>query len=107
MIDLSVKSESVDQDCIFGIVPDGREKRGKVVRVRVDRGFGFISIAGEENAEAFFHHNALQDGISLSKLRPGDEVSFLSVPSQTKKGGIDAKKVNLISRTKHFLLSFY
>jgi CspA family cold shock protein len=48
-------------------------KTGKIARV-TDRGFGFISIEGEEK-DLFFHMNELVD-INFDDLREGDMVTF-------------------------------
>ena len=39
-----------------------------------DRGFGFITVDGEEK-DLFFHSNELR-GVSYEELRAGDRVSF-------------------------------
>jgi len=48
-------------------------KEGTIARL-TDRGFGFISIEGEEK-DLFFHSNELQ-GVQFNDLREGDKVTF-------------------------------
>lgn len=48
-------------------------KTGKIARV-TDRGFGFISIEGEEK-DLFFHMNELVD-LNFDDLREGDMLTF-------------------------------
>jgi len=40
----------------------------------VDKGFGFITVDGEEK-ELFFHSNELK-GVTFEELKAGDRVSF-------------------------------
>ena len=40
----------------------------------VDKGFGFITVDGEEK-ELFFHRNELK-GVTFEELKAGDRVSF-------------------------------
>ena len=47
---------------------------GTIARV-TDRGFGFISVEGEEK-DLFFHANSLEEGIEFNDLRDGDKVTF-------------------------------
>jgi cold shock protein len=46
---------------------------GKVKKVVVDRGFGFI--AADDGKEYFFHHSAIQ-GVAFDTLRGGESVEF-------------------------------
>lgn len=48
-------------------------KTGKIARL-TDRGFGFISIEGEEK-DLFFHMSELVD-VDFNTLQEGDEVTF-------------------------------
>ena len=47
-------------------------KIGKIVRL--NNGFGFIAIEGEEK-DLFFHANELKD-VQFNELREGDELAF-------------------------------
>jgi CspA family cold shock protein len=44
------------------------------IKTKSDRGFGFISIEGEEK-DLFFHSNDLV-GVTFEELNPGDSVTF-------------------------------
>lgn len=46
---------------------------GTIARL-TDKGFGFISIEGQEK-DLFFHSNELQ-GVSFDELREGDKLTF-------------------------------
>ena len=54
---------------------------GRIVRLHVDKGFGFIR--GEDGADRFFHCSALQD-IAIDALDLDDAVTF--DPAETEKG---------------------
>jgi len=56
-----------------------------------DKGFGFITIEGEEK-DLFFHKNELQ-GVSYEELKVGDKVSFEKADSPK---GPNATKVSRI-----------
>ena len=45
------------------------------VKVVTDKGFGFISIEGQEK-DVFFHENSLEGDLAERKLRVGDVVTF-------------------------------
>ena len=44
------------------------------IKTITDKGFGFITVDGEEK-DLFFHRNELKD-VSLEELKVGDRVSF-------------------------------
>ena len=44
------------------------------IKTITDKGFGFITVDGEEK-DLFFHRNELKD-VSLEDLKVGDRVSF-------------------------------
>lgn len=48
-------------------------QEGTIARL-TDKGFGFISIEGQEK-DLFFHSNELQN-VQFDQLREGDKVSF-------------------------------
>jgi cold shock protein len=56
-----------------------------------DRGFGFITVDGEEK-DLFFHSNELK-GVSYEELKVGDRVSFEKTDSPK---GPNATNVNRI-----------
>lgn len=45
-----------------------------VIKKKTDKGFGFITVAGQEK-DLFFHSKALV-GVTFDELNEGDEVSF-------------------------------
>ena len=45
------------------------------VKTVTDRGYGFITIEGEEK-DIFFHENSLEGELAERKLKEGDKVSF-------------------------------
>lgn len=45
-----------------------------VIKALTDKGFGFISVEGQEK-DIFFHTNSLV-GVQYNELREGDTVSF-------------------------------
>ena len=59
-----------------------------VIKKKTDKGFGFISVEGQEK-DLFFHSNSLV-GISFDEIREGDKVTFET--EETQKG-LNAKNV--------------
>lgn len=47
---------------------------GVIKKIVSDKGFGFISIQGQEK-DLFFHRNSLEE-VTLDELREGDAVTF-------------------------------
>jgi len=45
-----------------------------IIKTLTDKGFGFITVDGEEK-DLFFHGNELK-GVSYAELKVGDRVSF-------------------------------
>ena len=66
-------------------------QQGKIARL-MDKGYGFISIEGEEK-DLFFHANELQNA-SFDDLRDGDAVEFEKVDGEK---GPNAVKVSVVS----------
>jgi CspA family cold shock protein len=62
------------------------------IKTLTEKGFGFISIEGEEK-DLFFHSNELK-GITYNELKVGDKVSFEKADSPK---GPNAINVSLIS----------
>src|SRR6185436_3034643 len=52
----------------------GAASTGRVVRLLIGQGYGFIRIAG--GREIFFHRSDLEEGISFNDFGIGDPVSF-------------------------------
>ncbi len=61
------------------------------IKTLTEKGFGFITIEGEEK-DLFFHGNELQ-GVSYAELKVGDKVSFEKADSPK---GPNAVKVTRI-----------
>ena len=59
------------------------------VKVKMDKGFGFISIEGEAK-DLFFHSNDLK-GVTFDELQEGDTVTFEIVNGEK---GPSAKNVS-------------
>jgi CspA family cold shock protein len=47
---------------------------GAIKKVVIEKGFGFITVDGEEK-DLFFHKNELK-GVNFEELKEGDRVSF-------------------------------
>lgn len=68
-------------------------QEGTIARV-TDRGFGFISIEGEEG-DLFFHANELLN-VDFNDLKEGDKVTF--EVTEVEKGGEMKKNATKVSR---------
>jgi len=64
--------------------------KGTIKRLILDRGFGFIQTAEDE--DLFFHRNDIE-GVEFASLREGQEVEFET--SQGRDGRPQAVKVRL------------
>ncbi|MBL8029932.1 MAG: cold shock domain-containing protein [Candidatus Doudnabacteria bacterium] len=62
-----------------------------VVKKKMDKGFGFITIEGQ-NQDLFFHSNSLVD-ITFEELNVGDAVSFEIEDSPKGKNAVSVRKV--------------
>jgi CspA family cold shock protein len=56
-----------------------------------DRGFGFITVDGEEK-ELFFHSNELK-GVTYEELKAGDRVSFEKADSPKGPNAVNVKRI--------------
>lgn len=56
-----------------------------------DKGFGFITVDGEEK-DLFFHSNELK-GVSYEELRAGDRVSFEKGESPKGPNAVNVSRV--------------
>ncbi len=63
---------------------------GTIKKVVEDKGFGFISVDGEDK-DLFFHRNSLAD-LTLEELKPGDKVTFDTEDSPKGKNAINVKR---------------
>lgn len=66
-------------------------KTGKIARL-TDRGFGFISIEGEEK-DLFFHAQSLV-GVEYNDLKVGDIVEFEEIETEKGPAADQVKKVS-------------
>jgi cold shock protein len=55
-----------------------------------DKGFGFITVDGEEK-DLFFHRNELQ-GVEFEELKAGDRVSFEKTDSEKGPNATSVKR---------------
>lgn len=62
-----------------------------VVKKKTDKGFGFISVEGNDK-DLFFHSNSLVD-ITFDELNEGDNVTFETEESPKGLNAINVKKV--------------
>lgn len=62
-----------------------------VIKKKTDKGFGFITVEGQEK-DLFFHSNSLV-GVSFDELREGDAVTFDVEDSPKGKNAVNVKRV--------------
>ena len=62
-----------------------------VIKTLTDRGFGFITVDGEEK-DLFFHGKQLQ-GVQYNDLRVGDRVSFEKEESEKGPNAVNVKRI--------------
>jgi len=60
-----------------------------VIKRKTDRGFGFISVDGDDK-DLFFHGNSLV-GITFAELNEGDKVTFETEDSPKGKNAVNVK----------------
>lgn len=61
------------------------------IKKLTDRGFGFISVDGEDN-DIFFHSNELQ-GVEFDELKEGDKLSFEKADSPKGPNAVNISRV--------------
>ncbi len=64
---------------------------GTIKKLITDKGFGFITVDGEEK-DLFFHSNELQ-GVSFTELKEGDRVSFEKADSPKGENAVKVSRV--------------
>jgi CspA family cold shock protein len=64
---------------------------GTIKKLISDKGFGFITVDGEEK-DLFFHSNELQ-GVSFTELKEGDRVSFEKADSPKGENAVKVTRV--------------
>jgi CspA family cold shock protein len=61
-----------------------------VIKKKTDKGFGFISVEGQEK-DLFFHSNSLVD-VTFDEIKEGDRVTFDVQESQKGPAAANVKK---------------
>ncbi|OGE82807.1 MAG: cold-shock protein [Candidatus Doudnabacteria bacterium RIFCSPLOWO2_01_FULL_44_21] len=61
-----------------------------VIKKKTDKGFGFITVEGQEK-DLFFHSNSLVD-VTFDELKEGDQVTFDIAESQKGPNAINVKR---------------
>lgn len=64
---------------------------GVIKKLITDKGFGFISVEGQEK-DLFFHSNSLVD-VQFTDLKEGDKVTFDVEDSPKGKNAVNVKRV--------------
>jgi CspA family cold shock protein len=62
-----------------------------VIKKKTDKGFGFITVEGQEK-DLFFHSNSLVD-VSFDEIKEGDNVTFEIAESQKGPNATNVKRV--------------
>lgn len=62
-----------------------------VIKKKTDKGFGFITVEGQEK-DLFFHSNSLVD-VTFDEIKEGDKVSFDIEESQKGPNATNVKRV--------------
>ncbi|MCK4781734.1 cold shock domain-containing protein [Candidatus Parcubacteria bacterium] len=62
-----------------------------VIKTLTDKGFGFITVDGEDK-DLFFHSNELK-GVSYEELKEGDRVSFEKADSEKGPNAVGVSRV--------------
>ena len=61
-----------------------------VIKKKTDKGFGFITVEGQEK-DLFFHSNSLVD-VTFDEIKEGDSVTFEIEESQKGPNAINVKR---------------
>ena len=61
-----------------------------VIKKKTDKGFGFISVEGQEK-DLFFHSNSLV-GVTFAELNEGDQVTFDMEDSPKGKNAVNVQR---------------
>ena len=61
-----------------------------VIKKKTDKGFGFITVEGQEK-DLFFHSNSLVD-VTFDELNEGDKVTFETQDSEKGPNAVDVKR---------------
>ncbi len=63
---------------------------GAIKKIVSDKGFGFISVDGQEK-DLFFHRNSLEE-VTLDELKEGDKVTFEVEKSQKGDNAVNVRR---------------
>jgi CspA family cold shock protein len=61
-----------------------------VIKKKTDKGFGFISVEGQEK-DLFFHSKSLE-GVTFDEIQEGDQVTFEVEDSPKGKNAVNVKR---------------
>jgi CspA family cold shock protein len=61
-----------------------------VIKKKTDKGFGFITVEGQEK-DLFFHSNSLVD-VTFDEIKEGDQVTFDVEETQKGKNATNVKR---------------
>jgi len=61
------------------------------IKTLTDKGFGFITVEGEEK-DLFFHSNELK-GVKYEELKTGDKVSFEKADSPKGENAVKVSRI--------------
>lgn len=61
-----------------------------VIKKKTDKGFGFITVEGQEK-DLFFHSNSLV-GVTFDELKEGDKVTFDTEDSPKGMNAVNVKR---------------
>ncbi len=61
------------------------------IKTLTDKGFGFITVEGDEK-DLFFHSNELR-GVSYNELKEGDKVSFDKADSPKGPNAVNVTRI--------------
>ena len=64
---------------------------GTIKTLVTDKGFGFITVDGEDK-DLFFHKNELS-GVSYEELKEGDKVSFEKADSEKGPNAVNVARI--------------
>ncbi|OGE81574.1 MAG: cold-shock protein [Candidatus Doudnabacteria bacterium RIFCSPLOWO2_02_FULL_48_8] len=62
-----------------------------VIKKKTDKGFGFITVEGQEK-DLFFHSNSLV-GVTFDELKEGDSVTFDTEETPKGKNAVNVQRV--------------
>lgn len=76
---------------LVGFLKNNNKTMEGTIKTLTEKGFGFISIEGEEK-ELFFHSNDLKD-VTYADLKVGDKVSFEKADSEKGPKAVNVARI--------------